>query len=51
MQTKGERGANEKQAKAASQEPEEDLPAENRETKNEASHAPDEAGRKEAKSD
>ncbi|ELK34170.1 Non-histone chromosomal protein HMG-14, partial [Myotis davidii] len=48
---KGERGAKGKQAEVTNQEPEEDLPAENRETKNEESPASNEAGEKEAKSD
>ena len=51
MQTKGKRGAKGKQAEVANQEPKEDLPAENGETKNEESPASDEAGEKEAKSD
>ncbi|XP_016076591.1 PREDICTED: non-histone chromosomal protein HMG-14, partial [Miniopterus natalensis] len=51
VQTKGKRGAKGKQAEVADQEPKEDLPAENGETKNEESPASDEAGEKEAKSD
>nr|XP_015095269.1 non-histone chromosomal protein HMG-14 [Vicugna pacos] len=51
VQTKGKRGAKGKQAEVANQEPKEDLPAENGETKNEESPASDEAGEKEAKSD
>ena len=49
-QTKNKRGATGKQAKVANQETK-DLPAENRETKNEESPVSDEAGEKEAKSD
>ncbi|XP_036205749.1 non-histone chromosomal protein HMG-14 isoform X3 [Myotis myotis] len=51
VQTKGKRGAKGKQAEVADQEPKEDLPAENGETKNEESPTSDEAGEKEAKSD
>ncbi|XP_037667065.1 non-histone chromosomal protein HMG-14-like [Choloepus didactylus] len=51
VQPEGKRGAKGKQAEMANQETEEDLPAENGETKNEASPASDEAGEKEAKSD
>ncbi|XP_054422818.1 non-histone chromosomal protein HMG-14-like [Pteronotus mesoamericanus] len=51
VQTKGKRGAKGKQAEVANQEPKEDLPAENGESKNEESPASDEAGDKEAKSD
>ncbi|XP_036131953.1 non-histone chromosomal protein HMG-14-like [Molossus molossus] len=51
VQMKGERGAEGKQADVADQEPTEDLPVENGETKNEESPASDEAGEKEAKSD
>ena len=51
VQMKGKRGAKGKQAEVANQEPKEDLPAENGETKNEESPASDEAGEKEAKSD
>ncbi|XP_006889643.1 PREDICTED: non-histone chromosomal protein HMG-14-like [Elephantulus edwardii] len=51
VQTKGKRGAKEKQAEVANQETKEDLPAENGETKNEESPASDEAGEKEAKFD
>ena len=51
VQTKGKRGAKGKQAEVANQEPKEDLPVENRETKNQDSPALDEAGEKEAKSD
>uniref|UniRef100_A0A4X1T224 Non-histone chromosomal protein HMG-14 n=1 Tax=Sus scrofa TaxID=9823 RepID=A0A4X1T224_PIG len=50
VQTKGKRGAKGKQAEVTKQETK-DLPAENRETKNEESPASDEAGEKEAKSD
>ncbi|KAJ8794115.1 hypothetical protein J1605_019107 [Eschrichtius robustus] len=50
VQTKGKRGAKGKQAEVANQETEEDLPAENGETKNDESPASDEAGEKEAKS-
>ncbi|XP_036113092.1 non-histone chromosomal protein HMG-14-like [Molossus molossus] len=49
VHTKGNRGAEGKQAEVADQEPK-DLPAENGETKNE-SPASEEAGEKEAKSD
>ncbi|XP_023620809.1 non-histone chromosomal protein HMG-14 [Myotis lucifugus] len=51
VQAKGKRGAKGKQAEVADQEPKEDLPAENGETKNEESPTSDEAGEKEAKSD
>ena len=51
MQTKEKRGAKGKQAEGANQETEDDLPAENRETKNEEPPASDKAGEKEAKSD
>ncbi|XP_006897612.1 PREDICTED: non-histone chromosomal protein HMG-14-like [Elephantulus edwardii] len=50
VQTKGKRGTKGKQADVANQETK-DLPAENRETKNEESPASDEAGEKEANSD
>lgn len=48
---KGNRGAKGKQAKVVKQEPKEDLPAENGETKKEESSASKQAGEKEAKSD
>nr|XP_031546246.1 LOW QUALITY PROTEIN: non-histone chromosomal protein HMG-14-like [Vicugna pacos] len=51
VQTKGKRGAKGKQAEVANQEPKEDLPAENGETKNEERPASDDAGEKEAESD
>ncbi|XP_054580239.1 non-histone chromosomal protein HMG-14-like [Eptesicus fuscus] len=51
VQRKGKRGAKGKQAEVADQESKEDLPAENRETKNEESPTSDEAGEKEDKSD
>lgn len=47
---KGERGAKGKQAEVTNQEPEEDLPAENKEIKNEESPASNEAGEKDATS-
>ncbi|EPQ20791.1 Non-histone chromosomal protein HMG-14 [Myotis brandtii] len=50
VQMKGKRGAKGKQAEVADQEPKEDLPAENRETKNKESPTSDGAGEKEAKS-
>uniref|UniRef100_A0A8C9I453 Non-histone chromosomal protein HMG-14 n=1 Tax=Piliocolobus tephrosceles TaxID=591936 RepID=A0A8C9I453_9PRIM len=50
VQTKGKRGAKEKQAEVANQETK-DLPAENGEMKTEESPVSDEAGEKEAKSD
>ncbi|XP_054578572.1 non-histone chromosomal protein HMG-14-like [Eptesicus fuscus] len=50
VQTKGKRGAKGKQAEVADQEPKQDLPAENGETKNEERPTSDEAGEK-AKSD
>ncbi|XP_045654082.1 non-histone chromosomal protein HMG-14-like, partial [Ursus americanus] len=46
VQTKGKRGAKGRQAEVANQEMKEDLPAENRETKNEESPASHETGRK-----
>ncbi|XP_035584606.1 non-histone chromosomal protein HMG-14-like [Zalophus californianus] len=48
VQTKGKGGEKGRQAEVANQETKEDLPAENRETKNEESPASDEAGEKEA---
>ncbi|XP_034847939.1 non-histone chromosomal protein HMG-14-like [Mirounga angustirostris] len=48
VQTKGKRGEKGRQAEVANQEMKEDLPAENRETKNEESPASDEAGEEEA---
>ncbi|TEA34526.1 hypothetical protein DBR06_SOUSAS14510004, partial [Sousa chinensis] len=51
VQTEEKRGAKGKQAEVANQETEDDLPAENRETKNEEPPASNEAGEKEAKSD
>nr|KAF6358326.1 hypothetical protein mPipKuh1_006250 [Pipistrellus kuhlii] len=51
VQRKEKRGAKGKQAEVADQEPKEDLPVENGETKNEESSTSDEAGEKEAKSD
>ncbi|XP_054943629.1 non-histone chromosomal protein HMG-14-like [Physeter macrocephalus] len=51
VQTKGKKEAKGKQAEVANQETKEDLPAENRETKNEDSPASDEARGKEAKAD